>query len=164
LSSSPALLGGTAGVCTAVLAIAAHGAAGGGMPSGAAAALLVAVAVGVGITGAHHPVLPPTVLLAAGQIASHVALSSVTDDHTHTTAPMIAAHVLAVAGCALLLGVADRLHSVCARTIRLASTPLPTAAAPPAALPVHPTMLHRGIVFPSTISVRGPPATATAVS
>lgn len=163
MTRSPALFGGTAGVFTAVLAIAAHGGAGGGVPSGPAAALLIAVAVGVGIVGAHLPVSPPVALLAVGQVASHGALVSVTDTHTHTTAPMIAAHVLAVVGCALLLGAAARLHAVCSRALRVATAPVLVLAAPAVLRPTAATMPTPGIVFPSPISVRGPPAAAVAV-
>ncbi|KLL96862.1 hypothetical protein NJ76_06540, partial [Rhodococcus sp. IITR03] len=88
----PTVLGTTAGIATAVLAVAAHGSAGGGVPTGPVAVLLVAVAAIVGILGAHQPSLSPLVLLAGGRRPRHVALTVLVPGHEHLSVSMLGAH------------------------------------------------------------------------
>lgn len=127
MSTGPILRGATAGALTAALAIAAHAAAGGGTPTGPAATLLVAVAAAVGIVGTQLPAVPTVVLLAAGQAGTHAVLTTVPTDHPHTSWTMLAAHVIAVAGCARLLTIAGRWHEAITRVVRaaLATVPVP---------------------------------------
>lgn len=164
MTTHPALLGATAGIATAALAIAAHGAAGGAVPAGPAATLLVAVAVGVGVLGAHLPTLPPVALLAAGQIGSHLALTAVTDEHAHTSATMLAGHTVAVLGCALLLGAAQRLIAACSRAARGVLSRRPGVAAPAVLRPRGDRVAYPRRPAASTISRRGPPAVPVAGS
>ncbi|MEE2030712.1 hypothetical protein [Rhodococcus chondri] len=158
MTTSSPLLGTIAGVTTAVLAVAAHGAAGGGIPTGPTAALLLAIAVGVGMVGAQLPAMPPIVLLAAGQAGTHVVLNAVTTGHMHAPAAMFTAHVVAVALCAMLLGAARRLYDACSRAVRAVLTFRTGVASLPRILPRTSTDRLVGGRAPPNISRRGPPA------
>ncbi|TCN52289.1 hypothetical protein EV641_108166 [Rhodococcus sp. SMB37] len=164
MTTSPALLGGTAGVSTAALAVAAHGAAGGSVPTNPAVALLTAVAVGVGIVGAGRPAMSPVALLAAGQLGTHLVLSTLTDGHLHLSVSMLAAHTAAVVGCALLIGIADRLYAACTSVVQHARPWRPTIAAPAVLVPRIDTDPYIVRPLPSCISRRGPPTARFAVS
>jgi hypothetical protein len=164
VTTSPALLGGTAGVSTAVLAVAAHGAAGGSVPTNPAVALLTAVAVGVGIVGAGRPTMPPVALLAVGQLGTHLVLSTLTDGHLHISASMLAAHIAAIIGCALLIGIADHLYAACTSVVQCARPWRPTVPAPTFLIPCIDPEPHIIRLLPSGISRRGPPAARLSVS
>ncbi|MGX6510155.1 hypothetical protein [Rhodococcus sp. SJ-2] len=164
MTTNPALLGGTAGVSTAALAVAAHGAAGGSIPTNPAVALLTAVAVGVGIVGAGRPRTSPAVLLAAGQLGTHLVLSSLTDGHLHLSPAMLAAHAVAVVGCALLIGIADHLYAACTSVVRRVRAWRPAITASTVLVPRIDTDSYIVRSFPSGISRRGPPGARFAVS
>jgi len=161
VTTTRTLLGTTAGIATAVLAVAAHGAAGGGVPTGPTAVLLVAIAAGVGVLGAHQPSLPPLVLLAGGQAATHAALTTLVPGHTHPSACMFAAHAVAVVGCALLLAAAARLYAACGTVVRVALLRLPVIAAPAVLAPTRSTDRLVWGRAPPAISRRGPPVVAS---
>lgn len=148
----PALLRGcVVGVATGALAVAAHGAAGGGYPtsSGAALLLLTALLTGwasgsvvPGVRGAlaHRAAIPGVGVfgpLAAGQFAGHWALTGLTGRHTgaHTAfgeslsggprgTAMFAAHLLAVLLCALVIAAAERLYRAASAVVRALLTPV----------------------------------------
>ncbi|MDV2477728.1 hypothetical protein F8M49_24345 [Rhodococcus zopfii] len=158
MATGPVLRGATAGALTAALAIVAHAAAGGGMPAAPGAVLLVAVAATVGVAAAHLPAVPTVALLAAGQAGTHAVLATVPAEHTHLSWTMLAAHVVAVAGCARLLTVAGRLHAAITRVVRavLSAGPVPVDAP----VQVGPGGAVRRIVEarpPPSIRRRGPP-------
>jgi len=160
VNTNPALLGSTAGITTAALAVAAHGTAGGGVPSGPASALLIAVAAGVGVVGAHVPALPPVVLLALGQLGTHAVLSALTEGHPHTSGSMFVAHLVAVAGCAMLLVAASRLFGACSTAIRAVTLRLGGVRVPASLVPTRTTGPLVWGRAPPAISRRGPPVTA----
>ncbi|WP_407443087.1 hypothetical protein [Rhodococcus sp. (in: high G+C Gram-positive bacteria)] len=157
MNTNPALLGSTAGITTAALAAAAHGAAGGGVPTGPASALLVAVAAGVGIVGAYVPTLPPIALLTVGQLGTHAVLSALTEGHPHTSGSMFAAHLVAVAGCAVLLVAAARLFDACSTAIRAVTLRLGGVHVPASLAPTRTTDPLVWGRAPPAISRRGPP-------
>ncbi|GGL25751.1 hypothetical protein [Nocardia jinanensis] len=148
--STPALLRGCVmGTTTGALAVAAHGAAGGGYPTSAGAALLLLTAL---VTGAAAgsiigdtgrwaaPGRSILALLATGQFAGHWALTGLTGHHDtigDTTADvlssgtMTAAHLVAVAVCALAITAAERLY-------RSASTVVRALLEPPRLVPAAP--------------------------
>ncbi|MFI6777099.1 hypothetical protein [Nocardia sp. NPDC050412] len=134
-SGSPrgCLVGGTVGA----LAIAAHGAAGGGFPDSAESALLLLVSALTGWaagrlwqgTDGRWAVLGP---LALGQLAGHAVLSGLIDHtHTHAAAPqvdrylptgwMLLAHSSATLGCVALILLAERLYGMASSVIRAVS-------------------------------------------
>ncbi|MEV5837965.1 hypothetical protein [Nocardia sp. NPDC052112] len=129
------LVGGMVGA----LAIAAHGAAGGGFPDSAESALLLLVSASAGWTaGRLRPgaiggwgLLGP---LALGQLAGHAVLSGLIDHtHRHTAvgAPrldpylpsgwMLSAHLIATLGCVALILLAERLFAMASSVIRAVS-------------------------------------------
>ncbi|WP_327094744.1 hypothetical protein OIE68_32280 [Nocardia vinacea] len=135
-SGSPrgCLVGGMVGA----LAIAAHGAAGGGFPDSAESALLLLVSALTGWAAgrlhrgaiAHWAVLGP---LALGQLAGHAVLSGLIDHpHSHTAVPqfdpylptgwMLLAHLVATFGCVALILLAERLYALASSVIRAVST------------------------------------------
>ncbi|WP_433600440.1 hypothetical protein ACQPXH_00790 [Nocardia sp. CA-135953] len=134
-SGSPrgCLVGGMVGA----LAIAAHGAAGGGFPDSAESALLLLVSALTGwAAGRLHPgtighwaVLGP---LALGQFVGHAVLSGLIDhSHSHTAVPqldpylptgwMLSAHLIATLSCAALILLAERLYALASSVIRAVS-------------------------------------------
>ncbi|MEU5841194.1 hypothetical protein [Rhodococcus sp. NPDC047139] len=158
--TSPTVLGTTAGIATAVLAVAAHGAAGGGVPSGPVAVLLIAVAAAVGILGANQPSLPPLVLLTGGQAAIHVVLSVLVAGHGHMSASMLGAHMIAIAGCAVLLGAAARLYGACSTAWKIVLIRGPVVDRPAVLAPTSSTDRLVWGRAPPAISRRGPPIAA----
>lgn len=144
---TPALLRGcVVGATTGALAIAAHGAAGGGYPTSAGAALLLITAL---VTGAAAgSIVGETgrwavsgraigVPLAAGQLAGHWALTGLAGHHDTATGDtlsawaMIIAHLIAVTGCALVLTAAERLYRAASSVVRALLEPLPSAPGSP---------------------------------
>ncbi|MGA6203649.1 hypothetical protein [Nocardia testacea] len=143
------LRGCVVGATTAILAVAAHGIAGGGYPTSAGAALLLLTALVtgaaagsiLGVSGRSRacPGRSTLIALAVGQFAGHWALTGLTGHHgtvDSTTEPlpgstMTAFHLLAVAVCALAITAAERLY-------RCASSVLRALLAPPRPAPGRP--------------------------
>ena len=96
------------------LTMAGHATAGGGLPDLGGAAVLALIAVGLGsaLAARRLRIVPVLALLLVGQALAHVVLS-VSGHHagpaTGSAGPMLAAHLLAGAGAALVLVVSDRL-------------------------------------------------------
>ncbi|MEV0249840.1 hypothetical protein AB0H76_24785 [Nocardia sp. NPDC050712] len=121
------LVGGVVGAMIAALAVAAHGAAGGGFPGSAEAALVLLVAAPAACLAATLPAarsrLGVLLMLAGGQFAGHAALS-VLDGHDHAQrAQLPAGWMLLAHGVATLLGgavilLAQRLYLVVSGAIR----------------------------------------------
>ncbi|WP_327148931.1 hypothetical protein [Nocardia sp. NBC_01329] len=147
---TPALLRGcVVGATTGALAIAAHGAAGGGYPTSAGAALLLLTALLagaasgsiIGETGrwaaSGRAILVP---LAAGQFAGHWALTGLTGHHDTTGEPtadvlsagaMTTAHLVALTVCALMITAAERLYRSASSVVRtLLDPPRPAPGTP----------------------------------
>ncbi|WP_280402621.1 hypothetical protein [Nocardia carnea] len=145
------LRGCVVGVATGALAVAAHGAAGGGYPTSTGAAFLLLTAlvtgwasgsVGPGMRSAFaHRAAAPVVAvlgpLAAGQFAGHWALTGLTGHHAGADtaigeslsggpfgAAMFAAHLLAVLLCALVIVAAERLYRAASAVVRALLTPV----------------------------------------
>ncbi|BBW99800.1 hypothetical protein BST36_26605 [Mycolicibacterium moriokaense] len=114
------------GLLTAALALAAHGAGGGALPTGAATALLAILAATAGAVATSIPRAgTPRILLlllAIGQLLGHLLLSVVGHHHTGAAAPpaamMLAAHVVAIVTGAVLIGVGEHLWRALSRAVR----------------------------------------------
>ncbi|MBO0854469.1 MAG: hypothetical protein J2P18_11945 [Nocardia sp.] len=141
-----ALRGGLVGATVVVLAIAAHGGAGGGYPGTPGCALLLSIAAAAGSVaallpdreGLPHRIAVPAAL-GGGQLAAHLALTSAATHGGHHMSCdggafvphypggwMAAAHALATAACALLIVTAERFYRVVSRTVHaLTSRPGP---------------------------------------
>ncbi|WP_227997863.1 hypothetical protein [Nocardia australiensis] len=123
-----------AGVMVGALVIAAHGAAGGGYPSSAEAAMVLLVATVAGFAAGGLPIgrgrAGVTGVLALGQLTGHCVLSGLLG-HDHgsglaaavPTDGMLAAHLVATLACATLILLAERLYVVASGAIRAALTP-----------------------------------------
>ncbi|MCU1640984.1 MAG: hypothetical protein JWN03_1259 [Nocardia sp.] len=136
-AESSTVRGCLAGVTMAVLAVAAHGTAGGGHPgsTGLTLLLLAAAVIGAVAAAVHSPVTLP-VLMVLGQPVCHVALGGLTQ-HGHAagamdfmgTGVMAAAHTVAALVFAVMILVAERLYVLVSQTVRAVLTR-------PAGLPV----------------------------
>ncbi|MFI9507663.1 hypothetical protein [Nocardia sp. NPDC052566] len=144
VASRPAaapIRGGSVGALAGALAIAAHGAAGGGYPeSSGVALLLIAAGLAGGAAGAlgrqalfgRTALLDRTALLGLlgiGQLAGHAALSGrlVHDHAAPAESPlpqgwMLLAHAIATFACAALILVAERLYAVASGAVRAVLT------------------------------------------
>ena len=154
------------GLLTAALAVAAHGAGGGALPTGATAALLAVVAA---TAGAVATTISRTrspryllALLAAGQLLGHVLLSAAGHHHAGPTAPpaaaMFAAHLLAIVAGATLIGAGDRLWRALSHTVRAVVRVAPAITATPAAAPRSADQpLRSALQLAASVSHRGPP-------
>jgi hypothetical protein len=164
LSDPAALRGLAVGSLTAALALAAHGASGAALGSGAAAILLALLAGGFGALAstleraAEPPIL--VALLAVGQAVGHLMLAAT--GHSHAAFPngaMLAAHLIAVVVGALLIAGAERLCRALSTVLREGNTRRtpPPVARPLWALtrPDHP--LQSRLLVAVSISHRGPP-------
>ncbi len=159
---------GAAGLLTAALALAAHSAGGGALPSGPAGIELLLVAATVGVTAAVLPrageVATMLVLLGAGQLVGHGVLAAA--GHLHSAAGagpariMAAAHGAAIVVGALLISAGDRLcrtvSRVLRRTLRPGRPPVLIACVAAAGRTDQP--LHVTYPLISSWSYRGPPA------
>ncbi|WP_174188242.1 hypothetical protein [Nocardia barduliensis] len=142
------LRGGLVGVLVGVLAVAAHGTAGGGVPGSTELTLLLLIAAGMGsAAGTLRACQRPSGaagLLGAGQLLSHLALSVLGHDHSVTgsgttisplpTAWMLLAHIVAAGGCAALIVLAERLYAAASGALRAILAPprrARVAGAPP---------------------------------
>lgn len=129
-SQAPAigrLRGGLVGGLVGTLAVAAHGAAGGGYPRSAELALMLlgATLIGWAANTVSTGRGPTTVLglLAGGQVAGHLALSGLIGHHGGSgvelpSAGMTLAHVLATFGGAVLIVLAERLYLLASSALR----------------------------------------------
>lgn len=151
--TDPAQLRGcVVGVATGALAVAAHGAAGGGYPTSAGTALLLLTTLVTGwvsgsvVTGARSrfanraAAIPgPSIFLplASGQFVGHWALTGLTGHHAGTGTAvgespaggplppaMLVAHLLAVLLCTLTITVAERLYRAASAVLRTLLTPV----------------------------------------
>ncbi|WP_227978952.1 hypothetical protein [Nocardia spumae] len=133
-----AVRGGLVGAATVVLAVAAHGWAGGGSPDSSALALLLLSAVATGAAAAWLPAIggmrgraTVVAVLGAGQTAAHLALSLLPAHGGGDTACgeglfaigvpggwMAVAHTVATVVCALLIVAAERLYAAVSRSVR----------------------------------------------
>ncbi|NKY49910.1 hypothetical protein [Nocardia vermiculata] len=137
--------GGLVGATVVLLAMAAHGWAGGGYPGSTGATLLLLCGAVAGTLASALPVhglrarAAVVAALGAGQGAAHLSLSLL---HTHGgTEPlgdsgspvygpsipgswMMVAHAVATVVCALLIVAADRLYDAVSRAVRTVTTPL----------------------------------------
>ncbi|MGI5222103.1 hypothetical protein [Nocardia sp. CA-290969] len=145
------LRGCVVGGATGALAVAAHGAAGGGYPTSTGAALLLLTALVTGwASGSVVPGMRSALThraaatgagifgpLAAGQFAGHWALTGLTGHHTGAdtaigeslsggplSTAMFAAHLLAVLLCTLMIAAAERLYRAASAVVRALLTPM----------------------------------------
>jgi hypothetical protein len=153
----------TTGLLTAALAIAAHGAGGGALPTGATAALLAVVAATAGAVAANvsRASTPRYLLglLAVGQLLGHLLLSAAGHHHTsQPTAAMVTAHLLAIAAGATLIAAGERLWRALSRTVRAVVRIVCTVAAKPAAAARRADQpLRSALLLAASVSHRGPP-------
>lgn len=155
------LRGCVVGAATGALALAAHGAAGGGYPASDGMALLLLTAVlsgfAAGAAGGRvrwHSgfasgigVLLP---LAIGQGIGHWALTGLTGHHTAAAEPgsvMFAAHLIATLICAVAITAAEQLYRVASATLRV-------LLGPPRSRPRAPSRL--AATLPATPGHRAP--------
>jgi hypothetical protein len=166
-SSASRFRGLAGGALTAALAAAAHGAAGGGVPSGATAAELGLLAATIGTLSATvvggDRIRVQLALLSAGQLLGHVLLGTVGHHHGNAASPsavaMVIAHVVAVAGGAALIATAGYLCAALSRAVRAADppAPLPVTAAPAPAFREADQPLRSALLLAASMSHRGPP-------
>jgi hypothetical protein len=163
------LRGALVGFCSAATSAAAHGAAGGMLPSGAS---LVLVILGCSMVGALVGTVPTrrggaqvafvVAALLGGQLLGHLVLvASSCDGHSGLAVSpgMLVAHGLGALACALLIGAAEHLYVVCASvlswlTVFCAQLAPPTAGVPPRW--VYPPVLQ-ALLLESGGGSRGPP-------
>lgn len=181
------LRGVAVGAVTIAVAIAAHGAAGGGFPTGSGLVilLLVGAATGGAATGmrttpaartADRSLLPN---LAVGQVASHAVLSAVLDQHGAAhhqnlaagslaahgeSLPMVLAHAVAIVVAAMLIQAGERgcacLSGLVAQVIALLALTTPVAVPEVAgAVAQDPPRLCPRLIT-AGLSSRGPPVGA----
>ncbi|MGK8488083.1 hypothetical protein [Nocardia asiatica] len=127
------LRGGLVGVLVGVLAVAAHGTAGAGVPGSTELTLLLLIAAGTGSAAGTLRACPrPSVaagLLGAGQLLSHIALAVLGHDHSVAalsplpTGWMLLAHIVAAGGCAALIVLAERLYAAASGALRAILAP-----------------------------------------
>ena len=136
------LRGCVVGAATGALAVAAHGAAGGGYPTSAGTALLLLTTLLTGwVSGSagtgsipRSPSLGTGILLplVSGQFVGHWALTGLAGHHAETStaageslsAAMLTAHLLAVLLCSLAIAVAERLYRAASAVVRALVAPL----------------------------------------
>lgn len=159
------LRGTAAGLLTATLAVAAHGAAG-GVPEGGAVALLGVLAVTTGALAATMAraadVRVLLGLLTAGQLTGHLMLSVAGHHHGAPESPaptMLVAHALAVVTGAVLIGVGDRLCCAVSRVVEVAVRPIsaPVPAGPFVIWSGAHQPLRSALLLAASMSHRGPP-------
>jgi hypothetical protein len=159
------LRGTAAGLLTAALAVAAHGAADGSAPSGTAIALLAVLAATVGglatTVSRAADVRVLIGLLATGQAVGHLMLTVAGHSHGAAAAPataMLVAHALAVVSGAVLIAAGDRLCRTISRVVEVAVRAVvpPVPAKPFVVADVdHP--LRSALLLAASVSHRGPP-------
>jgi hypothetical protein len=147
--------------------VAAHGSAGGGLPSGATAALLGLLSLTVGAlvatmcAAADFKVLIG--MLAVGQLLGHVLLSAAGhSDHVSVAAPvglMISSHVVATGIGAALIALGGRLCAAVSRVLLAAVSPARPPVAAMSAILVRSAdqPLQSVRLLAASLSHRGPP-------
>ena len=169
MSPSPAarIRGMAAGLLTATLAVAAHGAGSGAPPTGAAAVQLALLAATVGALATTYARAADARilvgLLAVGQLLGHLMLSAVGHHHAESTAPpaaaMLVAHALAIVVGAVLIAAGDRLCRAVSRAVRavvrIACRPVITPPVLWAGDADQP--LRSALLLAASVSHRGPP-------
>jgi hypothetical protein len=155
-----------AGLLTAALAVAAHGAASSDAPTGGAVVLLAVLAATVGGLAATiartADVRVLVALLTAGQLVGHVMLSVAGHSHGAAASPapaMVVAHAMAVGAGAMLIAAGDRLCRAVSRTVEVA------VRAVVAPIPDRPVVVTAGadqplrsaLLLSASVSHRGPP-------
>ncbi|OBG86862.1 hypothetical protein A5699_20360 [Mycobacterium sp. E802] len=162
--SAAGLRGTAVGSLTAALAVAAHGMAGGSLPTGAVAAQLAILAVTLGTIAATvaraNRVAVLWLLLGAGQLLAHLLMAATSHSHDSWPGPtMFGAHVVAVSLGAALIACGARLSAAVSRVVRAVAAergpvPVPTvrALADGADQP-----LHSALFLAASVSHRGPP-------
>ncbi|MFE3289677.1 hypothetical protein [Rhodococcus sp. NPDC059234] len=160
------------GAVTVAVAVAAHGTAGGGLPTSSALLLLVGVAAVLSSATVAIPVLrrgaaPLVPVLAAGQVGAHLCLSIAGGHHPGASPAgspgqlMVAAHLVSIAVCAALIVAAERIGPRVEAALRAVAAALlarvPAVELPRTWLPVadrHPVLAAVGR---GTEPRRGPP-------
>jgi hypothetical protein len=152
---------------TAALAVAAHGTAGGGLPSGATAAMLALLSITLGaLVATTRDAVDFRVLvaiLAIGQVLGHVLLGA--GGHAHSPivgAPplvMLGAHLAAVAVGAALIAAGGRLAAALSRVLVVATRLVrhPVAATSVTAVASADQPLQSARLLSASLSHRGPP-------
>jgi len=159
----------TAGV-SAALAVAAHAAAGGGLPSTGTAVVLTAVLAGAGVALADRRRGFRSILavVGAGQLGMHVLLDQFGHAHagTDVSALMVVTHAVAAVAVAMLLAGAERSVFAVVAVLRwllggalTAPRPLPVTASPsrPAPASVPPGSITLDVLLRRANARRGPP-------
>ena len=136
------------------------------MPTGSVAAVLALLAATIGavavtITRARE-VTVLMGLLTAGQVGGHLLLTAAGHGHTSPLTGgfgMLAAHVGAVVGGALLIAAADRLNAALSSSIRRVARPDgPLAVSRPTrAVQASDQPMRSMILLATSLSQRGPP-------
>ena len=165
VSTAARLRGIAAGLLTAALAVAAHGAADSAAPSGTAVAPLAVLAATVGglatTMSRTADVRVLLGLLATSQLVGHLMLSATGHGHGEPTSPapaMLFTHVLAVVVGAILIATGDRLCGAVSRVVEVATRavvpPIPSRLVVVACgdQPLRSTLL-----LAASVSHRGPP-------
>lgn len=147
--------------------MAAHGSAGGGLPSGSTAALLGLLSLTVGaLVATMRAVADVKILvgvLAVGQLLGHVLLSAAGhSDHVTVAAPlglMISSHVVATGVGALLIAMGGRLCAAVSRVLLAVASPtcLPVAAISAILVRSADQPLQSARLLAASLSHRGPP-------
>lgn len=159
------LRGTAAGLLTAALAVAAHGAADNAAPSGAAVALLAVLAATIGglatTVSRTADVRVLLCLLATGQLVGHLMLTAARHSHGEPTSPapaMLAAHASAVVVGAILIAAGDRLCCAVSRVLKVASRAV-VAPIPAKQVVVigGDQPLRSALLLAASVSHRGPP-------
>lgn len=152
---------------TAALSVAAHSAAGGGLPSGATVALLTLLAVTFGALvatireAADFKLL--VAVLAAGQLLGHEVLGAAGHSHSAAAAApagvMVAAHVVGIAVGAALIAMGGRLCGAVSRTLRTAAPPTrpPVGGVSSTVVVSADQPLQSAVGLAASVSHRGPP-------
>ncbi len=152
---------------TAALAVSAHGAAGGGLPSGSSTALLALVSITLGAlvatTRGAADVKVLVALLAVGQLLTHALLGAA--GHSHPPAPgapfglMVAAHLAAIAVGAVLIAVGERLCVAISRVLSASPRQTRPPVAGPSTIVVRSAdqPLQSARLLSASLSHRGPP-------
>jgi hypothetical protein len=162
------LRGFAAGLLTAALAVAAHGAADHAVPSGTAIALLAVLSATVGgLTATVSRASDARVLLGflgTGQLVGHLLLTVAGHSHGAAATPgsaMLTAHALAVLAGAVLIATGDRLCRAVSRVVEVAVR----AVVPPVparsfviACADHPK--RSALLIAASVSHRGPPVSS----
>jgi hypothetical protein len=159
-----------AGLLTAALAVAAHGAAGSDVLTGGAVVLLAVLAATVGGLAATiartSDVRVLLALLAAGQLVGHEMLSLAGHSHGAAASPapaMLVAHAVAVGTGAMLIGAGDRLCRAVSRAVEVAvrAVVAPIPGRPVVAAAGADQPLRSALLLSASVSHRGPPVSRT---